>query len=181
MSKKKMYLAGNIMSHGDALARQEEYDRVKELGLDLDIYSPILNKSINDKTSVTEEENNHLAEKIVEADIDRLWNSDTVVICPEQHAIGTLCELGVLFGWQYMADKLFEMKPEDIWQTILKIRNQDIYAHYPDIRTNHLNEKDWRRSFGINQMLYGMIKYIEKNGDIETLEDILKELKDDNR
>jgi hypothetical protein len=28
--------------------------------------------------------------------------------------------------------------------------NKQNYAHYFDIRTNHLNEKDWRRSFSIN-------------------------------
>ena len=38
-----------------------------------------------------------------------------------------------------------------------RIFGKKIYAHYFDIRTNHLNEKDWRRSFSINQLLYGMI------------------------
>ena len=33
---------------------------------------------------------------------------------------------------------------------IEKIQNKQNYAHYFDIRTNHLNEKDWRRSFSIN-------------------------------
>ena len=130
---------------------------------------------------MTEEENNHLAEKICEADIERLWNSDYTVLCPEQSAIGTMCEMGVLYGWKYMADQMIRK----IWETIinnwektnlnnlseeqkaklfdvlLKILDEQAckqnYAHYFDIRTNHLNEKDWRRSFSINQMLYGMI------------------------
>jgi nucleoside 2-deoxyribosyltransferase len=112
---------------------------------------------------MTEEENNHLAEKICEADIERLWNSDYTVLCPEQSAIGTMCEMGVLYGWKYMADKLMETVSYGIEQEypqevildalvdiIKDIQSKKNYAHYFDIRTNHLNEKDWRRSFSIN-------------------------------
>ncbi len=176
------YLGGDIMSFGSNLARQYEYDKFKEAKIPGEVYSPVMNKSINDKSNMTEEENNHLAEKICEADIERLWNSDYTVLCPEQSAIGTMCEMGVLYGWKYMADEMIR----EVWETImdnnwknanlgnlsqeqkaklfdvlLRILDQQAikqnYAHYFDIRTNHLNEKDWRRSFSINQMLYGMI------------------------
>ena len=136
---------------------------------------------------MTEEENNCLAEKIVSADVERLWNSDFTVLCPEQSAIGTMCEMGILYGWKYMADKLIDIllgKDEEeahlegwiseektkelhykkiekrfnkLLEEISRIQDKKNYAHYFDIRTNHLNEKDWRRSFSINQMLYGMI------------------------
>ena len=178
------YLGGDIMTYGSNLARQEEYDKFNAAGIPGEVYSPVQNKSINDKSNMTEEENNHLAEKICEADIERLWNSDYTVLCPEQSAIGTMCEMGVLYGWKYMADQMIKK----VWETImdnnwkntnlgnlsqeqkaqlfdvlLKIFDQQAikqnYAHYFDIRTNHLNEKDWRRSFSINQMLYGMILY----------------------
>lgn len=184
------YLGGDIMSFGSNLARQYEYDKFKELDLPVDVYSPVMNKSINDKSNMTEEDNNHLAEKITQADIERLWNSDFVVICPEQSAIGSLTETGCLFGWKYMTDRLLEMiktleeKQTDIGviyatikSEIERINSKDIYCHYFDIRTNHLNEKDWRRSFSINQLLYGMILYMEKNGDIETFEEIMEDLK----
>lgn len=184
------YLGGDIMTHGSNLARQEEYDKFKAAGIPGEVYSPVQNKSINDKSNMTEEENNHLAEKICEADIERLWNSDYTVLCPEQSAIGTMCEMGVLYGWKYFIEHFtqeakiayFDKHPEDFlgwWnkseeeQTIeQKAEMYDLfheilnkqwqkknYAHYFDIRTNHLNEKDWRRSFSINQMLYGMILY----------------------
>ena len=189
MSKKPLgYLGGDIMTHGSNLARQEEYDKFQAAGIPGEVYSPVQNKSINDKSNMTEEENNHLAEKICEADIERLWNSDYTVLCPEQSAIGTMCEMAVLYGWRYMADKLgnlldevkysaqeyghkeemHEWEIKDLiqrWQgaalseAIAKIQSKQNYAHYFDIRTNHLNEKDWRRSFSINQMLYGMILY----------------------
>lgn len=98
------YLGGDIMTHGSNLARQEEYDKFKAAGIPGNVYSPVQNKSINDKSNMTEEENNHLAEKIVAADVERLWNSDYTVLCPEQSAIGTMCEMGILYGWKYMAD-----------------------------------------------------------------------------
>ena len=190
------YLGGDIMTHGSNLARQEEYDKFKAAGIPGNVYSPVQNKSINDKSNMTEEENNHLAEKICEADIERLWNSDYTVLCPEQSAIGTMCEMGVLYGWKYMArmlgfdtvtDYIFEHfkgdskyppKMDDLtteqkaelfdvlYKKIVEIYNKKNYAHYFDIRTNHLNEKDWRRSFSINQMLYGMILYATADGTL---------------
>ena len=193
MSEQKQplgYLGGDIMSFGSNLAREYEYEKFKKANIPGTVYSPVQNKSINDKSAMTEEENNVLAEKIVAADIDRLWNSDYTVMCPEQSAIGTMCEMAVLYGWQYMTEQLYkiidsvynddELRRQLIsegkheWEIIdiLKIRteellvkeikriaNQKNYAHYFDIRTNHLNEKDWRRSFSINQMLYGMCLY----------------------
>ena len=190
------YLGGDIMTRGSNLARQEEYDKFKEAGIPGEVYSPVQNKSINDKSNMTEEENNHLAEKIVAADVERLWNSDYTVLCTEQSAIGTMCEMGILYGWKYMADKILEyieklghpmMKDQDdptvyIDQLsdaecayILKKLGADIlypqwqkknYAHYFDIRTNHLNEKDWRRSFSINQFLYGIILAATADGTL---------------
>ena len=174
------YLGGDIMTRGSNLARQEEYDKFKAAGIPGEVYSPVQNKSINDKSNMTEEENNHLAEKICEADIERLWNSDYTVLCPEQSAIGTMCEMGVLYGWKYLTDKLIEMgtklmheqelPTEEVLNALVneikRINNKKNYAHDFDIRTNHLNEKDWRRSFSINQMLYGMILYATADGKL---------------
>lgn len=164
------YLGGDIMSFGSNLAREYEYNKFKEANIPGEVYSPVMNKSINDKSNMTEEENNRLAEKIVEADVKRLWNSDYTVLCPEQSAIGTMCEMGILYGWKYMANKLMETIKYGIEQkysqevildaltdVIKDIQSKKNYAHYFDIRTNHLNEKDWRRSFSINQFLYGII------------------------
>lgn len=195
------YVGGDIMTHGSQLARQEECDKMDAAGLQVTYYSPAQNKSINDKSNMTEEQNNCLAEKITAADIERLWNSDFAVMCTEQSAIGTMCELGCLFGWKYMADRLLEIvdatldkhpdtpTPEE-WNNmnaelltklddeIQRIANKNIFAHYFDIRTNHLNEKDWRRSFSINQLLYGMILECTKDHKLhENFDSVLEELK----
>lgn len=177
------YLGGDIMTYGSNLAREEEYNKFLEAGIPGSVYSPVQNKSINDKSNMTEDENNHLAEKIVAADIERLWNSDYTVLCPEQSAIGTMCEMGVLYGWKYMTDEMIRSiwryidknfpqknlnalnidEKAQLFDILLEILDKHAikrnYAHYFDIRTNHLNEKDWRRSFSINQMLLGMILY----------------------
>ena len=200
MDKPLGYLGGDIMSFGSNLARQYEYDKFKELGLDVDVYSPVMNKDINDKKSVTEEENNHLAEKITRADIDRLWNSDFVVMSPEQSAIGSMCETGCLYGWKYMADQLvhdacyevgnFNIKDwssEDkakafdaIMKDIDKMFCKKNYFHYFDIRDTDINEKGWRRSFSINQLLYGMILYASWNKEgFQSLDEIFECLEKD--
>ena len=182
MEKKKPlgYLGGDIMTRGSNLARQEEYDKFKEAHIPGEVYSPVQNKSINDKSNMTEEENNHLAEKIVAADVERLWNSDYTVLCTEQSAIGTMCEMGILYGWKYLTDKLIEMgtklmheqelPTEEVLNALVneikRINNKKNYAHYFDIRTNHLNEKDWRRSFSINQFLYGIILAATADGTL---------------
>lgn len=191
MSKPLGYLGGDIMSFGSNLARQYEYDKFLEMGLPVEVYSPVQNKSINDKSNMTEEENNHLAEKITEADIERLWNSDFVVMCPEQSAIGSMCETGCLFGWKWMAKKLLSLYEESkvngeddeqtltrIYDELLRINDKKNFFHYFDIRTNHLNEKDWRRSFSINQLLYGMILYTSETGDFESFENIMERLEE---
>ena len=193
MKKPLGYLGGDIMSFGSNLARQYEYDKFNELQLPVDVYSPVQNKSINDKSNMTEEENNCLAEKIVAADVERLWNSDFVVMCPEQSAIGSMCETGILYGWKYMAtilltkiyngvtegrtyEELFDMLTTEL----RRIEGKKNYFHYFDIRTNHLNEKDWRRSFSINQFLYGIILAASCKGNgIESFDEILSHLKDE--
>jgi len=191
------YVGGDIMTHGSQLARQEECDKMDAADLNITYYSPAQNKSINDKSNMTEEQNNCLAEKITAADIERLWNSDFAVMCTEQSAIGTMCELGCLYGWHYMARQLIEVMnnachPEDgkisndnvaeilaaVVTEINRIASKNIFAHYFDIRTNHLNEKDWRRSFSINQLLYGMILACTKDNKLhENFDGVLEELK----
>ena len=191
------YVGGDIMTHGSQLARQEECDKMDAVGLKVQYYSPAQNKSINDKSNMTEEQNNCLAEKITAADIERLWNSDFAVMCTEQSAIGTMCELGCLFGWKYMAEQLLDIcgqvgtidevvvskeKQAELGVRLIeeigRIYNKNIFAHYFDIRTNHLNEKDWRRSFSINQLLYGMILECTKDHKLhENFDSVLEELK----
>lgn len=184
------YLGGDIMGFGSNLAREYEYEKFLEKEIPVDVYSPVQNKSINDKANMTEEQNNGLAEKITAADIERLWNSDFTVMEPRQDAIGTLCEVGCLYGWNYMSRRLFQAYKDalerldddhealaEVMREISRIALKKNYFHYFDIRTNHLNEKDWRRSFSINQLLYGMILDCSKDHKLYgKFDEILPEL-----
>ena len=184
------YLGGDIMGFGSNLAREYEYQKFLEAELPVDVYSPVQNKSINDKANMTEEENNHLAEKITEADIERLWNSDFTVMEPRQDAIGTLCEVGCLYGWWYMTNKIKELCQQsfdngkscsqtlmDLLDELDRMGEKKNFFHYFDIRTNHLNEKDWRRSFSINQLLYGMVLACSKDNKMyNSFDEVLPEL-----
>lgn len=184
------YLGGDIMGFGSNLAREYEYEKFLEREIPVDVYSPVQNKSINDKANMTEEQNNCLAEKITAADIERLWNSDFTVMEPRQDAIGTLCEVGCLYGWNYMCRRLFQVYKDaleqldddhealaEVMREITRIALKKNYFHYFDIRTNHLNEKDWRRSFSINQLLYGMILDCSKDHKLyDKFDEILPKL-----
>lgn len=57
--------------------------------------------------------------------------------------------------------------------------DRDIYLHYSDIRDTNIPEIGWRRSFSINQFLYGVVKYLEKTGDFETFDQICENLKNE--
>ena len=76
--------------------------------------------------------------------------------------------------WVNIRAKMFD----ELNYEIQRIAMKNIFAHYFDIRTNHLNEKDWRRSFGINQLLYGMILDCTKDHKLhENFDSVLEELK----
>ena len=178
------YLGGDIMTRGSVLAREEEYNKFKEMRLPIEVYSPVMNKEINDKANVTVEENNCLAEKITEQDIEQLWKSTDVVIETLHSSIGTLTELGCLYGWKYMADHLLKdiQNGGDLKEIQEKLEffcNQNVYVHAWDLRTNHLPEIYWRRSHSINQLLYGMILYVTRGIGIEELDEIFDHLYED--
>ncbi len=153
----KIYLAGDIMSLGS----QHEMSLVEDICEELKIpyYSPRKCMSINDKHTQTEESNNTLAERIVKKDCDMLKEVSTVVFNLQQHALGTITELGYLLGLKHAG--------------IVK----NVFVVYHDIRrNNNLNEKNDRRSRSINQFVYGAILELTNNQGIITLEELKKEL-----
>lgn len=174
--KKKGYLQGDIMGRGDFLARKEELEKMNAANVSIDFYSPVLNKSINDKQSVTVEENNGLSRKIFKADVDRMWAADIIVACPEQKAIGTLVETGISSGWKWVAEKYFELEtPEERDAMMKKLAEKEYRYHYYDLRNTDIPEVGWNRSFSINQFLRGAIQYNSPK-EIEEFSDIVADL-----
>jgi hypothetical protein len=64
MKQNYVYIAGDIMSSGSQYEALQIENILREVGIPF--YSPRLNKSINDKKAVTVEDNNKLAERIVD-------------------------------------------------------------------------------------------------------------------
>lgn len=183
----KTYLAGGIMSRGEILAREEEYKKLMKLGLNMDIYSPVKNKSINDKSNVTVEENNKLSEKIVKADMERLWNSNLVIAEYQPYALGTVSEIAILYMMKQFKEKLDEIlnTPEcaiDKLKAIEKLRNKcdkDVRIHSSDIRNTNIPEIGFKRSHSYNQFCLGLIEDVTNGKSIQDLDEILNDLKNE--
>lgn len=155
-----VYIAGDIMSSGSQYELEEIAKTVSAVGLEY--YSPIKNKSINDKHSLTEEENNKLAERIVEADSERLEDSDIIIFNIKQHALGTLCELGQCY---------------QMFRDSGGLCDKEFIFLYDDIRRGtNLNEKNDRRSWSINQYVYGLVLALSRGKGFIDPKDLKVEL-----
>lgn len=186
MGKKKVYIAGDIMTKGSQLQRAAEREDIKKIGLDF--YNPMDNKEINDKANL--DSNDGLAEKIVKQDSDAIYSSDIIVIEPQPFALGTITELGQIKGRRDLAKEIFELiikntsKDRPTVETIYEIINivtkilaQKIYPHYQDIRRfKGCVEKEDRRSLGINQYVYGVVLDLTDGKGFYEWDEILEEL-----
>lgn len=182
----KAYIAGDIMSKGSAMLREKERNDIAELGFDF--YNPGDNEEINAKDKL--DNNEGLAEKIVKADMEQIKSSDVVVIEPASHALGTMAELAIIYGMKELAKEIKELDKST--QTITefysktnalldKVLSQKVYPHYEDIRNvPNAMESGLRRSFSINQFIYGICIALAGREDGEgmyTWEEILDDLK----
>ena len=189
---KTIYLAGDMLKKGSILLREQEAKELRELGHK--IYSPIEDKSINDKTNQTEESNNGLAERIVINDTRGILNSDVIVIEPHENALGTMVELGQIKGYKDCAREL-----ENIIERVVKLKCNDsqavnrlamelhflikkydkkVYPHLEDIRRTNIPETGDRRSWSINQYVYGVCLDLTDGKGLYEWEEILEELKE---
>ena len=107
MKNKMVYIGGDLLKRGSIMLREKEAQEVRELGYK--VYSPIEDKSINDKSNQSEESNNGLAEKIVRNDTRGILESDIIIIEPHENALGTMVELGQIKGYKDAAKELDEM------------------------------------------------------------------------
>lgn len=187
MKNKQVYLAGGIMSRGEFLAREFEYNELQKLGLNLDIYSPVKNKSINDKTNQTVESNNTLSTRIVAADMERLLKSDIVVAEYQSYALGTISEIAILYMMKQakqMIDKILHMdiNDEEKLNKIKELRDtfdKKVMVHSSDIRNTNIPEIGYKRSHSYNQFCLGLIEDVTEQKSIQDFEEILKDLKNE--
>lgn len=184
--RKTMYHIGDIMLRGNQINRLCELQDLANLSLDIDCYSAMLNEKINDKSGVTEEQNNKLAEHIYRADIDRLFDADIVVGEVLNSSIGSMCEMAMLDGFKVASEKIDEIlkskkSKENKLVELEELKdklNKDVYYHSFDLRNTNLKESGWRRSHSINQLQYAFMIHSSTDGDILTWEDILSKLEE---
>lgn len=152
---KTIYIAGDMLSHGQQLRRAYEKSAFKKLGYE--VYNPQDDKSINDKSSADQQ---GLAERIVENDIRGIENADIIVLDYLTHAQGTICELGYI-------QKLKREKPE-----------LEVYVHCTDVRqgTGHIPTEQDRAEFSINQYVYGVILEVTEGRGVQDFEEIRQAL-----
>ncbi|MBF7019642.1 nucleoside 2-deoxyribosyltransferase [Staphylococcus sp. 18_1_E_LY] len=155
---KLIYLAGDMLSHGQQLRRAYEKSAFKRL--DYEVYNPQDDKSINDKSSADQQ---GLAERIVTNDTSGIEQADIIVLDYLPHAQGTICELGYI-------QKLKREKPE------LKV-----YVHCTDMRqgTGHIPDEQDRAEFSINQYVYGVILEVTEGRGVQDFEGIRQTLEND--
>ena len=189
---KTIYLAGDMLKKGSILLREQEAKELRELGHK--IYSPIEDKSINDKANQTEESNNGLAERIVRNDTRGILNSDIIVIEPHENALGTMVELGQIKGYKDCArelksilDKVVKSECDDSQAVnrlamelhfLIKKYDKKVYPHLEDIRRTDIPETGDRRSWSINQYVYGVCLDLTDGKGLYEWEEILEELKE---
>ena len=160
---KKVYLGGDLLKKGSQILRELEAKEIINLGYE--IHSPKDDSEINDKAAQTEESNNGLAEKIVRKDTNGILESQIIVIEPHENACGTMVELGQLKGmkdaYEIFAKWLAENNKieHDIFTQFVKeirpILVKKVYPHVEDIRRTNIPECGDRRSWGINQYVFG--------------------------
>lgn len=189
MTKRLTYIAGDIMTRGSQLQRAEERAKLEAAGIS--VYNPQDNNDINDKSKLP------LAERIVAEDIKRLFTATDIVIEPQPHAQGTLVELGIIYGMKALAAELSvtfiaadEMKKrgegdaeirkfifQDVTDLILSVLAQKVYPHNSDIRRTDSPETGDRRSFSVNQFVYGVVLALTDGKGFYDFDEAVEEIK----
>lgn len=172
------YIAGDIMTRGSQLQRAEERDKLESAGIA--VYNPQDNDDINDKSKLP------LAERIVAEDIKRLFAATDIVIEPQPHAQGTLVELGIIYGMKAMAAEIVDIISEfddaplgRICTTVDGVLSQKVYPHNSDIRRTDSPEIGDRRSFSVNQFVYGVVLALTDGKGFYDFDEAVEQIKKD--
>lgn len=179
----KIYLAGPCLHRGDQMQRAAEKEELSSLGHSL--YNPQDNKAINDKANAVQE---GLAERIVSQDTSAIGWSDTVVIEPLSHALGTTVELGQILGMRDVAEEIINYidncyaedknNLSEIRDMCMRHVNRKVYTHCSDVRRhNDSPQTGDRREFATNQYVYGACLKLTGGRGFYEWDEIIEELK----
>lgn len=153
-----IYNAGDMLKGPNQDRKAKENQELRDLGFE--VWSPQEDKDINDKQNQTQESNNSLAEKIFTHDTHGMEQANIIIFEVDNGNVGTCVEVGQMA-------QLNRFNGED----------KHFYFQSYDIRRTELFEAGDRRSWSINQYLYGAILSLNPNG-IQSWNAIIKELKE---
>lgn len=156
-----IYNGGDMLSLANQTRHEAENQQLRNLGFQ--VYSPQDDKTINDKTNQTVESNNSLAEKIFDRDTKGMEQADIIIFEVSNNNVGTTTEIG---QWAM--------------QERINPTGKRYYFHSYDIRRTTIPEVGDRRSWSINQYLYGAILSLNQHGIMEW-EDIISELRGESK
>ena len=184
--KKMIYLLGDILPRGMKMLREKEAQTIREKLTDYHLYSAIEQKDINDKSAQTVESNNNLAERIVKKDTEAIMKADVIIAEPDNNSVGSSVELGQIEVMNRYHKALAEMisNSKDDRECVQMLReflkkypHKEVYCHNGDIRRTDISETGDRRSWSINQYLYGVVLNLTNGKGLETFEGIVEKLK----
>ncbi|MEK2536283.1 hypothetical protein [Tetragenococcus halophilus] len=167
MTKKKVYVGGDLLTFGSQMLREWEKQQVENLGFD--IHSAKDDKEINDKSNQTVESNNDLPNKIFKKDTDGMVDSDILIFDVANTSVGTTAEIG---QWA-MIHELCEYTLDPF---LTKLASKPIFFHSSDIRDTDIPETGHNRSHSYNAYLVGCCNRCNEKG-IQTWDEIIEELK----
>lgn len=173
------YLLGDMLKEGSILLRQREAETLRAMGINL--YSPIEQKAINDKSAQTVESNNKLAERIVLKDSNAIRLSNLIIGEVDNNNVGSSVEIGQIMEFNWFWDNISEIVKnsddtnlrENILKFLKTYPRKECYFHTTDIRQTDLPEVGYRRSFSFNQYLVGACLALNPIG-ILRFSDIIK-------
>lgn len=173
---KKVYLGGDLLSTPMVEYREKQRNQLDGI-VGIKAYSPSDDKSINNKTTATQE---GLAERILNNDYNAMMNCDVFTFDILNHATGTISELSILLGMKRQAQITIDMLEEEAdiikydfegqitgWYEGIqeeikeqqKIINKPVYVYSTDIRegNGHIYSDPYRTEVSFNQFVYGVI------------------------
>ena len=178
-----IYLLGDMLKTGSIIMKEREVKILRDKGFN--VYSAIEQKDINDKANQTVESNNGLAERIIAKDSKAIRESDIIIGEVDNNNVGSCVEIGqiVEFNWWHDNIRNILMSEDPIGNLekfLEKYPKKECYFQSYDIRRITIPEIGDRRSYSINQYLYGAILELNKNGIItfDEIVDILVKKKE---
>lgn len=186
MTKKKLYLAGDMLNKAAQMLRTIEREELEKIE-GCEVFNPMDDKSINDKKNATQE---GLAERIFAKDTKAILESD-IIVADISQTLGTSIEMGQIAGYNYFIDRLWEIVKNnsnenmtdgnlegigsDVITLLHEIPRKTVYWKTEDVRDTDIPEVGIRRSHSYNAYLIGCLLHIA--GEPKTFEEILEILK----